>query len=366
MPNASVTILGGGNTAFSTAASLTLRGFEVTLFEIEGFEASLDPVSQSGIIHLLGEYGQGPAKIQCLTTDIEEALAAAELVLLIVPAYAHKPFAEVCAPHLNSRHTVVVMPGTLGALEWSQILRRRGAAQVTLAEVDTAPYVCRKTAPDTATICGAVSGLGLGVLPPSETARVQEALEPLFPGMKTYPDVMACGLAAMNPVVHPAGVLLNAGRVEYSKGDFYFYEEGVTPSVVKVILQVDEERRAVARALGYDLCPVEEAFHQAGFGPRGDLWAAINGSWMLTRLKAPGTLESRWLTEDIPYGLAAWASVGGQFGVPTPTLRSLVDIGSIVMGFDAWKEGRGVDRLGISGMSKDGLQGFLRSGAVNG
>ena len=128
MPNASVTILGGGNTAFATAASLTLRGFEVTLFEIEGFEASLDPVSRSGIIHLLGEYGQGPAKIRCLTTDIEEALAAAEMVLLIVPAYAHKPFAEVCAPHLNSRHTVVVMPGTLGALEWSQIFAPPGSS----------------------------------------------------------------------------------------------------------------------------------------------------------------------------------------------------------------------------------------------
>ena len=80
---------------------------------------------------------------------------------------------------------------------------------------------------------------------------------------------------------------------------------------------------------------------------------------MLTRLKAPGTLESRWLTEDIPYGLAAWASVGSQYGVPTPTLRSLVDIGSIVMGFDGWKEGRGVDRLGIAGMSKDRLRAFL-------
>lgn len=360
-PQSSVTILGGGNTAFSTAAVLTLRGFEVTLFEIEGFEASLDSVRESGIIHLLGECGHGPTKIRCLTTDIEKALAASDLVLLIVPAYAHKPFAEVCAPHLHSRHTVVLMPGTLGTLEWWQILLRLTEAQVTLAEVDTAPYVCRKTAPDTATIWGAVSSLGVGVLPASETARVREELEPMFPGIQAYPNVMACGLAAMNPVVHPAGVLLNAGRVEYSKGDFCFYEEGVTPSVVKVISQVDEERRAVARALGYDLSPVEKAFHQAGFGPQGDLWATINGSWMLTRLKAPGTLESRWLTEDIPYGLAAWASVGNQFGVPTPTMQSLVNIGSIVMGFDGWKEGRGVNRLGISGMSKKDLQAFLKT-----
>jgi opine dehydrogenase len=357
-----VTILGGGNTAFAVAANLTLKGCEVTLYEIPGFEHMLDPVIDDGIIHLVGCEEEGPAQIHRMTTDIEEALDAPGPILLIVPAYAHKPFAEVCAPHLKPEQTVVLMPGTLGTLEWARILRERGVEGVTLAEVDTAPYVCRRTAPDTATIWGVVSGLGLGVLPTSQSEPVRDLLEPLFPGINLYPDVMACGLAAMNPVVHPAGVLLNAGRVEYSKGDFYFYEEGVTPSVAKVIMQVDAERRAVAKALGYRLCAAHEAFHRAGFGPKGDLWATINGSYMLTRLKAPGSLESRWLTEDIPYGLAAWSSVGAQYGVDTPTLRSLVDIASIVMGFDGWKAGRGVEELGIAGMDRDALSAYLQTG----
>ena len=72
--------------------------------------------------------------------------------------------AEALAPHLTDRHTVVLMPGTLGSLEWAELLRKRGVTGVTLAEVDTAPYVCRKTAPDEATIWGLVTGLGLGVL----------------------------------------------------------------------------------------------------------------------------------------------------------------------------------------------------------
>jgi len=173
---------------------------------------------------------------------------------------------------------------------------------------------------------------------------------------------MACGLSAMNPVVHPAGVLMNAGRIEYARGEFYFYEEGVTPSVVKVILQVDEERRQIGRALGYDLLPVHAVFHRAGFGPEGDLWAAINGSWMLTRLKAPGSLESRWLTEDIPYGLAAWNRVGAQYKVETPLMAALVELGSAIMGFDAWKAGRGVEELGLADMDTEALGAFLRSG----
>ncbi|MDA0746191.1 MAG: NAD/NADP octopine/nopaline dehydrogenase family protein [bacterium] len=364
MPNKSITILGGGNTAFAVAANLSLKDVHVTLYEIPGFQHVLDPIIDAGIIHLLGVDEQGPARIHRITTSIEDALDGAELILVIVPAYAHKPFAEICAPYLGAGQTVVLMPGTLGTLEWARILREAGVEGVTLAEVDTAPYVCRKTAPDTATIWGIVSGLGLGVLPIPETERVRDLLEPLFPGITLYPDVMACGLAAMNPVVHPAGVLMNAGRVEYSHGEFYFYEEGVTPSVAKVIMQVDAERRAVASALGYDLKPANEAFHAAGFGPKGDLWATINGSYMLTRLKAPGSLESRWLTEDVPYGLAAWSSVGQQYGVETPAMRALVDIGSVVMGFNGWTEGRGVEELGIAGMDQAQLSAFLQSGKV--
>ncbi len=50
----------------------------------------------------------------------------------------------------------------------------------------------------------------MGVLPARETARVQAMLDPLFPGITGYPDVMACGLSAINPAIHPAGVLMNA------------------------------------------------------------------------------------------------------------------------------------------------------------
>ena len=364
MENGSVTILGGGNTAFAVAANLTLQDVDVTLYEIPSFESALEPILELGTINLVGVGEQGPARIHRITTNIEEALGASDLILLIVPAYAHRTFAEVCAPHLSPGQTVVAMPGTLGSLELAEILRQAGTEGVTLAEVDTAPYVCRKTEPDTATIWGIVTGLGLGVLPASDTERVPNLLDPLFPGVTCYPDALACGLAAMNPVVHPAGVLMNAGRVEYSHGEFHFYEEGVTPSVARVIMQVDAERIAIGKSLGYSLIPANEAFHRAGFGPEGDLWAAINGSYMLTRLKAPGSLESRWLTEDIPYGLASWSSVGSQYGVETPTMRGLVDIGSVVMGFDGWSSGRSVVELGIEGMDQTALTNYLHTARV--
>jgi len=353
---ASLTVLGGGNTAFAVAANLSLAGHQVTLCELPAFASMIDPIRDSQQIKLEGVAGRGVATLHRVTTSFSEALGN-ELLLVIVPAYAHRAFAEAMEPHLRPNHDIVLMPGTLGSLEFARIFRDKGDAPegVVIAEADTAPYVCRKTTPTSATIWGVVSGLGVGVFPATETERVRKRLDPLFPGIVAHPHVAACGLAAMNPVVHPAGVLLNAGRIEYARGDFYFYEEGVTPAVCRLIEAVDAERRAVARALGLDLLPVAEAFHAAGFGPKGDLWATINGSRMLTQLRAPGALETRWLTEDVPYGLAAWAALGEQLGVPTPTMRALVQIASATLGIDFWQIARTMKHLGIDGMDAAAL-----------
>jgi opine dehydrogenase len=364
MPSLSCTVLGGGNTAFAVAANLTLAGHAVTLCEIPSFRHTVEPILPARRIALDGVAGRGTATLEFVTTDFAAALAKNELALLIVPAYAHRPFAEACAAHLRPGQVVVLMPGTLGSLEFARIVRERKGADVVIAETDTAPYVCRKVAPAAAHIWGVVNALGLGVFPARQSERARALLEAFFPGVHLYPHAVACGLAAMNPVVHPAGVLLNAGRIEYARGDFYFYEEGVTPAVCRLIYAVDRERRSVAQALDLDLLPVDDAFHAAGFGPRGDLWATINGSRMLTQLKAPGALETRWLTEDVPYGVAAWALLGEQLGVATPTLLSVVQLTSAATGIDFWKAARTPRDLGIAGLDKARLLDYARNGVI--
>ncbi len=365
MPAQSVTILGGGNTAFASAAKLALDGHTVTLGELPEFADSVATVTSTKRISLEFDGAVQSALLHDVTTDLSRALDASDIVLVMVPAYAHRAFAEACAPHLRPRHTVVLMPGTLGSLEWARVLSEHGIDQVTLAEVDTSPYVCRKTGPENATIWGEVTGLGLGVFPATETETVLQELIPLFPGITAYSDVVECGLSSLNPVVHPAGVVMNAGRIEYSRGEFYFYDEGVTPSVARVIMAVDEERRAIGQALGYSLQPVNEAFHKAGFGPDGDLWATINGSRMLTQLKAPGSMENRWLTEDMPYGIATWSLLGQSIGVETPLMRAVIDIGGAVTGVDPWEAGRSLGDLGISDMTTEQLKQYLRTGRAS-
>jgi opine dehydrogenase len=45
----------------------------------------------------------------------------------------------------------------------------------------------------------------------------------------------------------PAVSLLNVGQIEGSE-DFFFYEQGITPSIGRLMRAVDEERLAIAKA----------------------------------------------------------------------------------------------------------------------
>ena len=351
-----VTVLGGGNTAFSMAANLALAGYEVLLWEHPDFAHTIAPIRDSLTIHLDGSARTGAACLAAVTTDAGEALAWSETLVCSVPSYAHQPFLDQLLPHLKPGHVLALLPGNLGALAFAAALREAGITGVIVAESDTAPYVCRKSASDRAVIWGTVTGLGIGVAPASQTEEAMPILRALFPGAVAYGSVLEAGLSALNPVVHPPGVLMNAGRIERSRGEFWFYEEGVTPSVVRVIEAVDRERLALGAALGLSLTPVAEAFHRAGFGPSGDFWATIAGSQMLTALRAPGQVETRWLTEDIPFGLATWAALGDRLGLDTPVIDALVTLASATLALDFRSQTRHLDMLGLSHLDDEGLR----------
>ncbi len=52
---------------------------------------------------------------------------------------------------------------------------------------------------------------------------------------------------------------------------------------------------------------------------------------MLTTLKAPGQLGTRWLSEDVPYGLRAWPGLGDAVGVATPVTDDVITLGLAVL-----------------------------------
>ena len=78
-----VTVLGGGNTAFSMAANLALAGFEVLLWEHPAFAQTIEPIRESLTIHLDGA-GRTERRGEAVTTDPAEALAWSETLVCSV------------------------------------------------------------------------------------------------------------------------------------------------------------------------------------------------------------------------------------------------------------------------------------------
>lgn len=357
-----VAVLGAGNTGLSLAADLALAGCEVLLWDHPRFAEAIAPIRASKTIFLDGASRTGAARLAVVTEDPAESLSWSRVVLISVPSYAHASFLDVLSPHFRPGQVVALLPGNLGTLAFARALKGAGAAEVILAEADTAPYVCRKTASDRAVIWGAVPRFGVGVLPARRTNEAMAALRGYFPDITSYPNVLAAGLSALNPVVHPPGVLLNAGRIERSRGEFWFYEEGVTPAVVRAIEALDAERLALGQALGIALTPVAEGFQRAGFGPIGDLWATINGSQMLTALRAPGAIATRWLTEDVPYGLVTWSALAAQVDVATPVMDAVIALASAVLGVDCRAAGRALPDLGLAALDPAAMASLLDRG----
>jgi opine dehydrogenase len=77
---------------------------------------------------------------------------------------------------------------------------------------------------------------------------------------------------------------------------------------------------------------------------------------MLTALRAPGQVETRWLTEDIPFGLSTWSLLGDRLGVDTPVMDSLVTLASATLEMDFRAETRDLQSLGLSHMNDESLR----------
>ena len=129
-----------------------------------------------------------------------------------------------------------------------------------------------------------------------------------------------------------------------------------------VIEDVDKERLCIGEALGIDLPSGVDMMVESGYGPRGTLWESLNGSAGLTPVKGPDSLANRYVTEDIPYGLVAWASLGHAVGVATPVMDALIDIGGAIMGKNCWQDGRNLEKMGLAGMDLKQIKLFLETG----
>ena len=351
-----VAVLGAGNGGQTMAADLTLQGHRVSLYEMPEFAGPLQTLFKNKVITLSG-FLEGRAEIHCMTTDLAEAIRDADIIFIPLPASAHRNYANALADHVKDGQVIVLMPGTLGSLTFKRIFKEKGVtADVAICETSSLAYDTRIEEPGRIHVFATNPDLLFGVMPSSKTDEAYK-LASSFYSLKKVDDVLACGLHSLNPVLHIPGCILNSARIERSKGQFYLYEEGITPCVAKVMEQFEEERKALVETLGYPFMSLAEELAE-GREPRS-IWEEVNGCESLEFIKGPTSLKNRYVTEDIPYGLTAWIALADLLSADVPVMRSLQMLGSILIGYDMADMVRTKADMGIDGLDRDALQAYV-------
>jgi opine dehydrogenase len=199
--------------------------------------------------------------------------------------------------------------------------------------------------------------------PGSQLGKIGPELEALFPGLVRAAHVLEAGLNNANPVIHPAITILNLARMEKEGSKMFFYRDGVSPGVSRLIRKLDEERMALLKAMGSPAQPDTVTSVEQGYATSTDYYECYAKGPGYIHFTSPDTLDNRYFHEDIGMGLVMFCSLGRLLGVPTPGCEAVVRMGEILSGKDYFARGlRTVGALGLDGLDLDGLKSFLHTG----
>lgn len=349
MTDKTIAVLGAGNVGHAMSGHLALKGYRVHLYN--RWEKELEAIREAGGIYMQQEVDDF-ATPALVTTDMAEAVEGADIIAITVPAFGHKFMSEELVKHVSPGQLVVFQPGVFGdTLEFQALAKAAGVEGVLVAESETSLYSCRVVGDARVNIRAIKSQVRIAALPAADTSAVIELLDEPFGGAyQPAANVLDIGMSNGNPVYHCAPSLLNIGRVTGGE-DWPFYEF-FQPETARVVASVDQERIDIAASYGIEV-PSFWDFLQSAYGVTDEdpvqrvhkAYGRGNAS------RAPKSLDDRYLTEDIPFGLVPWASLGKLAGVPTPTIDSLVHVASLIYAKDFAEEGRTVEDLGLEGMS---------------
>lgn len=350
-----IAVLGSGNGGCAMAADCALHGHEVRLFDFDEFSTNIDAIKRAQGIKISGVVeGFGP--VAYAGHDITKAVSGAELIYVVGPSYATVPFAKEYKKAMQKGQKVIVCPGTNGG---APVFKKElglnfSDLKVVVSETSTLPYACRIMNPGEVHIFHKLrDGVFVASLPSSENDTICQLFNEVYPGSKPSKNVIQTLLQNGNNVIHPAVTLLNVARIE-SPEDFFFYEEGVTPAVGRLMEAVDKERMAIAKAFDLEILSEPETGYVQEYMLEKNYNTGYSKAPGFKGINAQTQIDYRYFTEDVGYGLVLLEDMAQKVGVETPIITSIIKLVSVLLETDFHKEAnRTLDTLGLGGLSKE-------------
>ncbi len=287
-----------------------------------------------------------------------------DVLIVALPGYGHKVVLDALAPHIEPRHHVIISShASLGAVYLMQLLAARGVS-VPITAWGTTICTGRRQSGTDVTVNTVRSRVDLCTVPEDRSDEALRLCQALF-GDRFQPrdGLLAISLSNLNPQNHMGIALGNITRME--RGETWSQGQNVTPKVGRLLEELDLERLEIAKALGLEVKTIFEHFHLSFHVPvasisemNQQMHAQGNGG------TGPATADSRYVTEDVPYGLVLTAALGRLTGHPAPLHEAGIRIFSAMYGRDFEDENEILKALELSRYDLDDLRRAAKTGVL--
>jgi len=355
-----IAVLGAGSGGFMCSADMGSMGYEVALFSRD-FER-IKGVKEHGSIDVL-DIDSKPTgmsgKVALATSDIKAAVAGAQVILNPIPYFACEEYARLVLPHLEEGQVVIYLGKGGASLTWAKVARELSIRKkLYFADTNTLPYGASRKGDHQVRLENRTLNLILATFPGRDIDFVADVAAQVFTKEHGYEirkgqNAIDSILVDYNAITHTPPMICNAARIESGEKPFFLFgKKENTPGVVRMIERIDRERMAIGHALGMKQWTLEEEIKMVKWNPHGEdfvlpLYEAIHTPF-LEVCEGPYTLDTRHLTEDIPYGLVTYSSLGKMLGVPTPVTDAIITLAEVLLQKDFRGMGRTVETMGIN------------------
>lgn len=358
------TVCGAGRAGCAIAADITLQGFKVNLFELDGFKENIALIQEKGGIELSGKTQSGKvgfAKLNLITTNPEEAVKDANLIMITAPAFGHKAFFKSILPYLTAEQCVLVNTGYWASLRFADMLRESGKFEnITIAEATIMPYISDKKGYH-AHILNVKKDIKFATFPGNRGDRISSLIRIVYPQHNRAPNVFWTNFEEGNPSLHATFLLPIAGLpFDRYKGCKIYGE--ATSCGARLAEAFDRERVKIAKALGCNVTETALEGAKKVYGYKGkDVSEAYRKSPHADRYIPAERLQAI-LMEDLGYFYVPASRLASSLGISTPVINAIVEVWGAILSTSYWEKGLTLEELRLAGLTTDQMIKYVNTG----
>lgn len=353
-PPSVLTICGGGNGAHALAV-LASANHNGDIFWLTSTPAKADGLRQGVLspegLRASGVLGGSAGRVRRVSSDPAEVIPAADMVLFVLPAFAHSVVLARIGPYLKGSVFLGAIPSR-GGFEF-EVMRTgllRDGQERTVFGFQTLPWLCRvREWARVVEIKGVKARVPAAALPRGSTDDIARRMTRLLgTAITSLPNFLHLTLGNPSQIIH-AGIMyamFRGSALTYQAQEIPRIYDQVDEAAARLLEAVSEDIVAVARAIeeasggALDMSgviPIYQWLTQSYPTQVGDKETlascfrtneAYRGIMAPTREVRPGeyTIDftHRFLSEDVPFGLVVTKAIAEIVAIPTPTLDEVV------------------------------------------